>query len=450
MIRSPLAPIQGKASTPNKFRDGSALKENTSPNRSTKQSKASRKAKENTGDTTAVPVVHIPHNRSTLKTGSLKGVGSNNLLTRLAATYRSSCDIFSEIYREKADILDYSPMKTVCDGDATNSYQEISKYCGEKSSYRDGVEIDPYHDISTYYMDKMQPLSISAELQAIKNEKEDLLVENNDLRDQIEFKSACYIQAEASIASMMKLIKEKEEALEEYDEFLRMNNTLNGNIVTSLEQQYKKQVHELNKRLGNSNDEIELLRSKLESMERNWVENEGTCKYKDRQHETAKAATNLNRVQWGPNFSKDTMTTQSCRIEYLMSLNDQLNEVLSSLTMMLHEKEQALDNYSNSSKRNEEINIKFVEEMGKTHSEELQHNDDIISGLLGLIERQRYEKAEKMKLQLEVEAMKLRLDSYDSDNHILMDTHVVIAVMAISSGLLLLFWIHVVSDIKCF
>ena len=109
-----------------------------------------------------------------------------------------------------------------------------------------------------------------------------------------------------------------------------------------------------------------------------------------------------------------------------------------------------MDIYSNSSKRNEEINIKFVEEMGKTHSEELQHNDDIISGLLGLIERQRYEKAEKMKLQLEVEAMKLRLDSYDSDNHILMDTHVVIAVMAISSGLLLLFWIHVVSDIKCF
>jgi predicted RNase H-like nuclease (RuvC/YqgF family) len=266
-------------------------------------------------------------------------------------------------------------------------------------------------------------------------------VENNGLREQIEFKTACYIQTEASIASMIKLVKKKEAALEEYDEFLRMNDTSNASIFAAMTKQHAKQIAVLNEQIRNSSEEIKELEHKLGAMERNWSKLKDLCKQKDRQLESAvETAANLERKEKEHANLEAVVKIQSNRIDYLTNLNNEVNQVIHSLTMMLHEKEQAIDDYANFSKK---------------HHEEMQDSSDKIKGLLGIIKRQKFGESEylrvqlreKNQLQLEVDAMKLRLNSYDMDDQILTDAHIIITVVTVSSGLLLLFWSYIAADI---
>ena len=383
---------------------------------------------------------------------------TSNLLARLQKSYKTSRDILQEIYKEKAEILELSPLKTVSSQDGeSEEYADISAYCeGKHFSTVDNVELDGYEQMSSYCDDKMLLLSNAVELDTIKQEKEDLLLENNELREQIQFKSACYIKAEASIASMISLIKEKEAALEEYDQFTRLNDTSNANVITAMEKEHQQQIAALNEKFQSSSNEIKELESKLDAMEKVWMEYKGMCKLKDRQLDSAvETAANLERKELENTDLQVLVKEQSSRIEYLTHLNDEVNQVIGSLTNMLHEKEQAINDWVNFSKMNEDASKKLFEHVGKKHQEELQESEDRIIGLLGIIERQKFGESEyiqvqmkeKTKLQLEVDAMKLRMDSYDLDDQKFTDYQVIIAVITLSSGLLLLFWSYVVVDI---
>jgi hypothetical protein len=472
MVRSPLAPIQGKAA----HAGSSLLKENTSNlTRCSKGVEEESGVKENIGPvgcngnkylavktqiTATADITSQAHQTSLTPRIALLEQDSSNLLARLQASYKTSRDILQEIYREKADILDLSPLKSVCSEDGEwKDYQDISAYCEGKQfggTASDGVELDVYQEVSSYCVDKMLLLSNAAELDAITKENEKLLVENNGLREQIEFKTACYIQAEASIASMIKLVKKKEAALEEYDEFLRMNDTSNASIVAAMTKQHAKQIAVLNEQIRNSSEEIKELEHKLGAMERNWSKLKDLCKQKDRQLESAvETAANLERKEKEHANLEAVVKIQSNRIDYLTNLNNEVNQVIHSLTMMLHEKEQAIDDYANFSKMNEEASKKLFEHIGKKHHEEMQDSSDKIKGLLGIIKRQKFGESEylrvqlreKNQLQLEVDAMKLRLNSYDMDDQILTDAHIIITVVTVSSGLLLLFWSYIAADI---
>ena len=101
---------------------------------------------------------------------------------------------------------------------------------------------------------------------------------------------------------------------------------------------------------------------------------------------------------------------------------------------------------------NEEASKKLFMHIGKKHQEELQETNDKINGLLSLIERQHFSDNEYLRLQLrgkarlkvEFDAMKLRLDSYILDDHLLSEFHSLIGVITLSSGFLLLYWSYVV------
>jgi hypothetical protein len=476
MMRSPLATIQGKSISPKKMQKTigvSSCRENAPPNRSPKRTaivlQKPTNSKENTcrrsknlvADTSDAQMsrdLFKSENSNLTPRIAMLEADTSNLLSRLQASYKTSRDILQEIYREKADILDFSPMKTVCSDDGeSKEYEDVSLYCeGKQFSSTGGVEIDSYQEVSSYCVDKMLLLSTAAELDAIKKERTDLLLENDDLRQQIQFKSACCIQAESSIASLIKLVKEKEAAIEEYDVFLRLNDQSNAKIMKAMEVEQMRQLAALNEKLESSSNEIHELETRLEAMESSWSHYKGMCKLKNRQLESAvETAANLERTENENSDLQVLVKNQSSRIDYLTKLNDEINEVLASLTMMLHEKEGAIGDWVNFSKMNEVASKKLFEHIGKKHQEELQHNDEMISGLLGIIKRQKFGESEylqvqlkeKTNLQMEVDAMKQRLDAYDLDDQRLTDTHVILAVITLSSGILLLFWSYIVSDI---
>ena len=480
--RSPLAPIQGKEISPKKIHYSSS-KDNSSVGRSDCNSKSlSRKfdMKENSdpnniffGDDKCVVVntadiERAPRNslsngnKSSLtpKLASLEE-DTSNLLTKLQASYQISCSILQEISKEKAAMsmldLHTSPTKSFSNDGRYLDFEEVSKYCLETSfSGTDKVVLDVFQDVSSYCVDKMHLLSITAEVDALRKEKEDLLSENIELQEQVAFKSACYIQAEASIASMSRLIKAKEAALDEYDEFTKMNNISNANIIKSIQKQCDQQLIGMKQKVQSSNDEVKELESKLQLMEESLAKYKGMCKLKDRQLKSSVVtAANLERSEKEISDLQVIAKTQSKRIEYLTGLNDEINNVIASLTDMLYEKEQAIDEWVNFSKMNEEASKKLFQHIGKKHQEEMQETRDKINGLLTIIERQKLGESEylrvklkdKDRLQVEFDAMKLRLDSYLLDDQRLTDVHVIIAVITISSGFLLLFWSYIVADI---
>lgn len=460
---------------PNKLLGGPVCKENASPNRSPKRSpklfkkKVDKNAIDSGTDSKVDKCIAVNTQSSATNEGGVIRTNTlaltpriamleedtSNLLARLQKSYKISRDILKEIYKEKAEILDMSPLKNVSNSE---EYKDISAYCEEKlfSITADNVEVDEYQEVASYCVDKVLLLSNASELDAMKNEKNELLLENNDLREQIQFKSACYIQAEASIATMIKIIKEKETAIEQYDQLMRLNDMSNAKVVTSIEMQHQQQIAVLNEKLQSSSNEIKELESKLDEMEKKWIEYKGMCKLKDRHLESAvETAANLERAEKEHADLKALVKEQSSRIDYLTNLNDGVNQVLSSLTHMIHEKEQAIDDWVNFSKMNEEASKKLFSHVGKKHQQELQERNNKIDGLLGIIQRQKFGESEymqtqlkeKAKLQMEVNAMKLRLDSYDMDDQRLTDTHVILAVLTLSSGLLLLFWSYVGANI---
>lgn len=446
MNRSPLAPIRCKGQK--ELMDDS--KENKSPNCPKKYSpkkKASnlKSASEHNAGRKVIDVnAPVISNEGcelclTPRLAMLEK-DTSELLTRLQVSYKTSRDTLREINKEKADGLESSPLKYKEAGES-KEFGDISSYCKRKTfTSGDDVKLDVFQEVSSYCMDKMMILSNASDLNAIKEENDALLIENSKLREQIEYTSACYIQAEASIASMIKLIKEKEAALDEYDEFVRINDTANANIVTSLKKQHEQQIILLNEEIMSSSNENELLESY-----------KGMCKLKDRQLESAvQTAADLDRSE-KDNFDLHMLVkTQARRIEYLTSLNDEVNQVVASLTMMLHEKEMALNEWASFSQMNEKASTAIFEHIGKKHQEKLQKNDDAINGLIGIINRQKYGEKEylqaKAKLQLELQIMKQRLDTYDLDDQRLWDFVLILAVMVVSSGLLLLFWCYIVGD----
>eukprot|EP00956_Cyclotella_meneghiniana_P004685 scaffold5766_cov64-Cyclotella_meneghiniana.AAC.12 len=439
MNRSPLAPIGCKATSFSQKKTIDDSKENKSPNRSKKCSPKKKvlnpksTSEHNPGpkviDINASVITNEDCKLSLTPRLAMLEKDTSELFTRLEASYKTSRDVLQEIIKEKADIMDLSPLKVYEGAGELKEFGEVSSYCkGKTFGNFDDVKLDVFREVSSYCMDKMMILSNTSELDAIKEEKDALLIENSQLREQIEFKSACYIQAEASIASMIKLIKEKEAALDEYDEYVRMNDTANAYIVASMKQQYEEQIAFLNEEILSRKEEIDYLEHY-----------KGMCKIKDRQLESAvQTVANLERSE-NDNFDLHELAkTQASRIEYLTSLNDEVNQVVASLTTMLHEKEVALNEWASFSQINEKATSNLFEHIGKKHQMELQENNDTINGLIGIIKRQKC--CEKEKLQLELEIMKQRLDTFDRDDQKLWDFVLILAVVTVSSGLLLLFW----------
>jgi flagellar biosynthesis chaperone FliJ len=371
---------------------------------------------------------------------------TTNLLAKLQASYKRSRDILQEIQLEKADLFDLSPLRTVSkESEESKKYEEVSAYCQEKqftSSHR-GVELDVFEDISSYCAEKMVLLTSVTALDIITKERDDLLTENNELRHQIEFKSSCYIQAQSSIASMMRLLKEKEDALREYDEVLKMNDDANARIVGAMTHRHNDQIVTLNKKLQKSSSNVRELECKLEAMEKNWFKFKAMTKVKDRQLESAvKMRADLEKIE------KENKT-KSCHIDSLSSSNNEFIDIIASLTKIINEKDQAIDDWENLYRMNDEANRKILEQ-------KLQENSRRVTGLLNIIKRQKFGESEYLQLQLkekaalrlEVEAMRRRLDSYDYGHQEFSDVHLIIVAVSLSSGLLLLFWSYIVSGLK--
>jgi hypothetical protein len=116
---------------------------------------------------------------------------------------------------------------------------------------------------------------------------------------------------------------------------------------------------------------------------------------------------------------------------------------------MINEKDQAIDDWENLYRMNDEANRKILEQ-------KLQENSRRVTGLLNIIKRQKVGESEYLQLQLkekaalrlEVEAMRRRLDSYDYGHQEFSDVHLIIVAVSLSSGLLLLFWSYIVSGLK--
>ena len=269
---------------------------------------------------------------------------ASNLLTKLQASYQISRSILQEISKEKA-AMDISPTKPFSEDCQDMNFEEVSTYCDEKRFNRDNkVEIKTIKDVSPRCADKTEILVINTEVETLRKEKQCLLSENNELQEQIAFQSACQIQAEAYLASMTKLLKDKEAALEQYDEFIEMNNASNVKIVKEIKKQYEQQIIGMNEKVQCSSSQVKELENKMKALEETLVNYKGMCRLKDRQLESSVVtAANLERSEKEISDLQMITKTQSKRIEYLSSLNDEINEVISSLTAMLHEKEKVID-----------------------------------------------------------------------------------------------------------
>lgn len=216
---------------------------------------------------------------------------TTTLIAKLQSSYKLSCDVLKEIQKEKAELFDLSPLRTVSNqSEESHQYVEVSAYCQERQcmskSYH-GVELDVYEEISSYCAEKMVLLASMTELDTIKKEKDDLFIENNELRNKIEFQSSCFIQAQASICSMTRLLKEKEDALREFEEVLKLNDAANANIIGVMTQQHNHHISSLNEEIQKRTSNVRELESKLEIMERNWFKIKDMCKVKNRQLEGA-------------------------------------------------------------------------------------------------------------------------------------------------------------------
>lgn len=351
--------------------------------------------------------------------------------------------------------------------------------------------------------EKIAPLEEpAAKLHSPKEEDTNCLkMENEKLRQEILNKADALISmsaycddAKASIVSMAELLREKDDALDDFENFLQMNDNANKKLIAAMKEKHSCQIKSLEDKLANSSERIDKMEVQLKLNDMYLYECEAQSDAKGKElKEISQLLATAKELFQGESKSKcdstqqsivcmeptgqsqvilyirelvemvhmyksETLTTdgsiailkedlqksqsrvdeEKIMIKELVEKNAQLQDCLasqtnltnsltimnhdalqsiSSLTELIGEKENALEEMANFVDMNNQANEKILTHMTEKYKLQLHENEACIQNLFNIIQRQNFGESEyfrkllreKEVLQMELTAMKLKM-----------------------------------------
>ncbi len=173
--------------------------------------------------------------------------------------------------------------------------------------------------------------NFAATLSCSNDEKENLHAENDNLRKiisnnakLIESLSSSYDQANSSVLSMVRLLHEKDQALYDCEEFMKMNNAANKLIVEKTKKQCNDQIHLLQEKLHKSDEQKMEMEKEMASTKLSVVE------YKTALSEKQQQFAELARMLEGVNDSLKLVPSETSTSIYsrmVSTISELLNVV---------------------------------------------------------------------------------------------------------------------------